>query len=262
MHIIDLDESRESLYCCCLEDWSLDIKEAGNRKGLWYGKMKHLGLRVKLVLDDNGTPGGMIQYYPIEHSFAEGKDLYLIGCIWVHGHKQGRGDFQKKGMGAALLKAAEEDARSLGAKGIAAWGLRLPFWMRASWYKKHGYKVADKDGIRALVWKQFAEDAQPPKWIKGKKDIPVEPGKVTITAMCNGWCPAMNLVYERAKRAAAEPQFEGKVVFNDIDTSDREVFEKWKISDALFINKKEVNTGPPPAYEKIRKMIEKEVRKI
>jgi N-acetylglutamate synthase-like GNAT family acetyltransferase len=59
-------------------------------------------------------------------------------------------------MGKALLKAAEDDAKSLGAKGIAAWGISLPFWMKASWFKNHGYKKADKDSMALLVWKPFS----------------------------------------------------------------------------------------------------------
>ena len=62
----------------------------------------------------------------IEHSIIEGKDLYFIYCIWVHGYKKGVGNHQKKGIGKALLQAAEEDAESKGAKGIAAWGLSMP----------------------------------------------------------------------------------------------------------------------------------------
>ena len=38
----------------------------------------------------------------------------------------------KRGMGKALLAAAEEDARALGTKGMAAWGVWLPSWMKAS----------------------------------------------------------------------------------------------------------------------------------
>ncbi len=88
--------------------------------------MKEKGLRVKLALDDQGIVGGMIQYAPIENSTVEGQGLYFVYCIWVHGRKEGRGDFRKRGMGKALLQNAEENVRQLGAKGLVAWGISLP----------------------------------------------------------------------------------------------------------------------------------------
>ncbi len=260
MEIIDLTDEHKPLYLLCLEDWSDEIKEAGTCKERWYGRMKDKGFRVKLALDDAGEVGGMIQYGPIEHSFADGNDLYFTYCIWVHGYKEGRGNFQKKGMGKALIKAAEDDARSRGAQGMAAWGMLFPFWMKASWFKKQGYSKADRMGISVLLWKPFTDTAEPPRWIRQKKKPETIPGKVTVTAFVNGWCQAQNMVYERAKRAALE--FGDEVVFREIDTSDRDVFMEWGISYALFIDEKEVRTGPPPSYEKIFKLISKRVNKL
>ncbi len=260
MEIIDLTDEHKPLYLLCLEDWSDEIKEAGTCKERWYGRMKDKGFRVKLALDDAGEVGGMIQYGPIEHSFADGNGLYFTYCIWVHGYKEGRGNFQKKGMGKALIKAAEDDARSRGAQGMAAWGMLFPFWMKASWFKKQGYSKADRMGISVLLWKPFTDTAEPPRWIRQKKKPETVPGKVTVTAFVNGWCQAQNMVYERAKRAALE--FGDEVVFREIDTSDRDVFMEWGISYALFIDEKEVRTGPPPSYEKIFKLISKRVNKL
>ena len=260
MKIIDLTEEHEPLYFLCLEDWSDEMKEAGNHKELWHSSMKEKGLRVKLAQDDNGEVGGMIQYAPIEHSFVEGRDLYFIHCIWVHGYQKGRGNFQKKGMGKALLQAAEDDARAMGAKGMVAWGVSLLFWMKASWFKKKGYEKVDKNGIALLLWKPFVEDTPPPRWLKEKKRPGTTPGKVTVTAFLNGWCPAQSMVFERAKRAASE--FDDKVVFREINTFDRDVLSEWGIVDALFIDDKEMRTGPPPSYEKIKKHIAKRVKKL
>jgi GNAT superfamily N-acetyltransferase len=262
MKIIDLADEYEKLYFVCLEDWTEEMKEAGDHKEVWYNKMKDKGLRVKLALGDNGQVGGMIQYTPAEHSFIEGQDLYFVNCIWVHGYKQGRGNFQKRGMGKALLHAAEDDARALGAKGIAAWGIPFPFWMKASWFKKQGYKKVDSQGFlgNVLLWKPFTHDATPPKWINQKKKPELIPGKVTVTAFLNGWCPAQSLAFERAKRAAAE--LGDKVVFQPIDTFNRNIFLEWGITDALFIDGKQVRTGPPPSYEKVKKMIARRVRKL
>ena len=167
---------------------------------------------------------------------------------------------QKKGMGKALIQAAVEDARSLGAKGISAWGITLPFWMKAAWFKKQGFNKSDKTGMQVLLWKSFTEDAARPKWIREKKKPEKVPGKVTVTAFLNGWCPAQNIVFERAKRASAE--FGDKVEFKEINTFDRESFLEWGISDALFVNGKQIRTGPPPSYEKIKKLIEKRMRRL
>jgi len=260
MKVTDLEPEYFDTYFKCLEESSDEMKEAGNHKACWYHKYKEKGLRVKLAVDEKGVVAGMIQYLPIEESFIDGKDLYFILCIWVHGYKKGIGYFQGKGMGSALLDAAEKDARNRGAKGMAAWGVWLPFWMKASWFKKHGYKKADRDSIKLLVWKPFSNDANPPHWIHQKKVVAKNPGKVTVTAFINGWCPAQNVVFERVKRASAE--FGDKVIFESIDTSDREIFLEWGISDGIFVNGKEISHGPPLPYEKIIKIISKKVKKL
>ncbi len=261
MKIIDLKEEHKRSYCMCLEDWSDELKEAGNRKELWYNNMVNKGLRVKLAFNDNDEAIGMIQYVPIEQSNAEGKDLYFINCIWVHGYEgQGVGNQQKKGTGKALIKAAEDDVKAIGAKGLVAYGVSLPFWMKASWFKKQGYIKVDKNSMMVLLWKPFSNDAKPPKWIKQKKTPELVEGKVAVTVFVNGWCPGQNMVAERAKRAALE--FKDKVFLREFDTSNRTVFLEWGITDALYVDKKQVRTGPPPSYEKIKNKIEKAVKKL
>ena len=260
MKIIDLEPKYYDSYFHCLEGWSDEMKEARGHKACWFHAYKEKGLRVKLALNDKDAAAGMIQYLPIEESFVDGEDLYFILCIWVHGYKEGVGKCQGRGIGAALLDAAERDAKELGAKGIAAWGLWLPFWMKTSWFKKHGYKKADRDSMRLLVWKSFSDDTGPPHWIHQKKTPPKNPGKITLTAFMNGWCPAQNIVFERAKRASAE--FGDWVLFERIDTSDRETFLEWGISDGIFIDGKQLSFGPPLSYEKIVKMISRKVKKL
>ncbi|MBN1858284.1 GNAT family N-acetyltransferase [Candidatus Bipolaricaulota bacterium] len=260
MKIVDLADQYLELYLLCLEDWSDEMKEASDHKRCWYERAKDEGLRVKLGLDDEGTVGGMIQYGPIEPSFADGHDLYVVYCIWVHGHKEGRGNFQHQGMGKALLRAAEEDVRQLGANGLAAWGVSLPFWMRASWFKRQGYTRVDKQGMQVLLWKPFRDDAEPPKWIRQRKRPQPMSGRVTVTAFNAGWCQAQNIVFERAKHAAAA--FDDRVVFEAIDTTDRQTFLEWGISDGLYIDGKEIRTGPPPSYDKLHTLIAKRLKKL
>jgi GNAT superfamily N-acetyltransferase len=259
VEVVGLSPELEPAYLVCLEGWSDEMTEAGDHKARWYAKMRDRGLRVKLaVMADE--PIGMIQYIPIEESPALGSDLYMILCIWVHGHDSGVGDQQGYGAGEALLAAAEADARELGAKGIGAWGLAMPTWMRASWFKKRGYQKADRDGIRLLLWKPFVADAVAPRWIKPTRKPSRIEGRVAVTAFVNGWCPASNLVYERARRAAA--CFGSEVVLETVDTSEQADMIACGYSDGVFVDGKPVQRGAPPSYESILTKIQKRVDKL
>lgn len=260
MKIVALNDDLLEPFSVCLEDWSDEAWAAGPRRREWIEKSRKMGMRARLALDDADTPGGQIQYMPIEHSFVDGQGLYMIHCIWIHGYRKGRGNYQKRGMGCALLRAAEEDARALDARGMAAWGMWLPMWMKASWFKRYGYRKADTDGLAQLVYKPFTEDAVAPRWFRQRKPIPRVEGRVTVTAFNSGWCMAQNLVYERAKRASRE--LGPGVVFQEFDTSERDVLEEWGISDKVFVDGKSVQKGPPPSYEKIHRIIEKRLRKL
>ena len=263
MKIIDLTEEYEGKYFVCLEDWSDELREAGNHKENWYRKMKEKELGVKLALNEEEKPVGMVQYIPIEYSFAEGSNLYVILCIWVHGYKnKGVGNYQKQGIGKALIQAAEDDVKNRGAKGLVAWGVPLPVFMRASWFKKRGYVKVDSQGFlgQVLLWKKFSDDAVPPKWNKAKMKPETDQNKVVVTGCISGWCPAYNMVFERAKRASQE--LGEQVIFNEINTINEEISAELAFSDSLFVNRKKINTGPPPSYKKIRKKISRDLKNI
>jgi GNAT superfamily N-acetyltransferase len=260
MEIVDLSDEYEHTYCRCLEDWSEEMKEAGDYKETWLERKKKEGLRVKLARNEAGQLVGMIHYAPIAAAPAVGIDLYYVYCIWIHGYKEGVGNFQKRGIGSALLEAAEADAKSLGAKGLAAWGIMLPFFMRSSWFKKRGYRRADKEGMIELVWKPFSADAVSPTLLRMKKKPAVTKDRVTVTCFRNGWCPAQNLACERMKRAVSEQS--GKVDYVEIDTDNRENLAEWGIADGIFIDDKAVAFGPPPTYDKLRKTLQKKLKRV
>lgn len=260
MEIIDLSPEYENKYFHCLSEWNVEMKEAGEGKSIWYDKMKDKGLRVKLAKDNDGNICGMIQYIPSEYSFVDRSGFYIIKCIWVYAYKEDIGNQQKRGVGTQLLEAAESDCQSLGLKGILAWGVSMPFFMRASWFKKHGYQKIDHDRIRVLLWKPFEEDLTPPKLIKMKKRPELVDGKVAISAFVNGWCPAQNIVFERVKKVAKS--YEDEIDFKIYDTTDQTTYDEWGILDGVYLDGKVIQKGPPVSYKKIQKMINKKVMKL
>ena len=261
MDIIDLSEETKQEYCCCLEEWSEEMRDGVRRKECWIDSMRDkLGLRVKLARNDQGITAGMIHYAPIEYSWAEGDNLYFVYCIWVHGHKNGRGDMRKQGAGSALLKSAEEDVKSLGGNGLVLWGLSIPIFMPAGWFKKHGYRKVDRNGISLLLWKPFNKDAAPPHWIKEKKTPESKPGVVTVTALNHGWCTGTDGMIERARAVCDE--YGDKVSYREIDTSRKDAVYEWGLTDALFVDSKNIYRGPPLTEIQIRKAIDKKVRKL
>ena len=128
------------------------------------------------------------------------------------------------------------------------------------WFKKQGNVKTDRQGLVVLLWKPFTDKANVPRWFKNKRKPEPVSGKVTITALVNGWCTGQNLAYERAKHAAAE--FGDKVLFQEIDALDRQTMTEWGHADVLFIDDKQVRTGPPPSFEKIVRLIARIVRKL
>jgi hypothetical protein len=49
-------------------------------------------------------------------------------------------------------------------------------------------------------------------------------------------------------------------VFREIDTAERSAVAEWGVADAVLVDGKNLQKGPPPSYEKIRKKIARRAR--
>ena len=86
-----------------------------------------------------------------------------------------------------------------------------------------------------------------------------ESGVLKVTCLTNGWCPAQNLSCERMKRVAGEHP--GEVRYEEIRTDDRTALLEWGQSDALFVDDRPVAFGPPPTYKKLKKLVERRIKR-
>lgn len=260
MEIEDLKEEDEGLYFRCLESWDTDIgKNTTRRKERWYRHKKEKGLRVKVARGDDGRLGGMIHYLPIEETAIMGENLFFVLCIWVPPKKGRPATLRGTGAGSALLKSAEADAAASGVAGLVCWGLTIPAFMRAAWFRQHGYRETDREGIMSLLWKPLLEGTAPPRWNRPVRTPQAEGGKTTVDVFCSGWCPAGNLAFDRVQRVAEE--FGPGVIYREYDGDDPAVQATWGVGDALYIDGKEVRTGPPPSYRKLRRIVSRSQKK-
>lgn len=260
--IVPLDEHSQPAYCHCLEEWSDEMKEAADIKCDWVAAVRDIGLGVRMARNEAGEYVGMIQYLPAELTAVDAPGHYHIHCCWVHAYRgKGVGDWRGRGIGKALLAAAEEDVRHRGADGITAWGLSIPVWMKASWYRKQGYLKAAADGMMTLMWKPFAEDAVRPAWRKPSPDLDssLESGPVKILSLVGGICPSVNVTQERIRRLAAE--YGDRIDYERVAVRSADDVARWGLTDGLYIDGRALGMGPPMSEKKLRGMLEKAIRK-
>jgi len=169
--LVDLTAANVEQYACC---GAKDPAHEGRRRKIrWMKAQFKKGLRARVLLTDageGGTPAGggpakgrqagYIEYMPGEHAWrgVEAGGYLVIQCIWIH-YKE----YQRKGVGSAMVEAAMEDARRSGMHGVAAVVRDGPWMAGSALFVKNGFKVADEAApdYRLLVKKLDASAPDP-----------------------------------------------------------------------------------------------------
>jgi ribosomal protein S18 acetylase RimI-like enzyme len=255
MEIVDLSAELEDVYLCCLKSENRVFSEGVPLKRRWLESNRDQGVGVKLAIDDDGVVAGMVQYSPKELApfVVADEGTWVVHCIWVHIYEGGIGNRGGKGMGTALLRAAEDDMRTRGARGVAAWGLLGTEWMNAPWFEDRGYRRVDEQGWMGLTFKAFDPDVEDPRFlVEVRRPGPIE-GKARVSSFLIGWCTSGNLNHEWARRAAEE--LGDAVVFEHFDTSDPDVAAQWGISTGIYVNGEAYPVDGTETYDKVREFI-------
>ena len=158
MRIVDVAPdtvSEHKLFC------SKNSNSAGFKgKSAWFADQYALGLRMKLLYDDDGSQVGFIEYTPGEHAWrpVKAKGFMFVHCMYVY-----KNAHKEQGCGSMLLEACEEDARAQGMAGVCAMSSRGA-WM-ADWriFEKNGFTEVESQGRFVLMMKKWSDHEPDPK---------------------------------------------------------------------------------------------------
>lgn len=233
-----------------------DCIKFSNHRKIWFKEKYSQGFRAKVALF-NTVRAGFLYVMPIEMCpwGPLGEDFLVIPCLNTNEH------YKRKGIGSALLKAAEKEVKTQGKKGIViiAYSWKDDFWfMPAAYFKKCRYqeikRVAHPSGNFEKVMLLKTNDltvSMPEFLVKNYVYEPI-PGKVVID-LFNTFCQTATIEAERVREVVNE--WAGTVILREYSADDGEQFLTHQIPRAIFVNGKEIFWGYEAPREGIRKAI-------
>ncbi len=216
---------------------SEEIDLCGQERIAYLKSRNEAGLQVKVGFLEN-VPAGFIYLMPIEISpwGPLGKDLMFIPCLTVIREVGGRG------VGRAMLAAAEDAARSAGKKGIITIGYYHDFWfMPAAFFERAGYSPIQRNKDEAVLGKLFSEISVQPELLRRNFNYAPSPDAVKIDIFWNRFCQTSNIEARRVREVAAE--FGPKVTLKEYDADHRDILRQYQLPRGIFIDGNEIGWG-------------------
>jgi GNAT superfamily N-acetyltransferase len=245
--IHDMEADDEYFVATCTHvNESAEIDASSRRRSAWFKKMYGRGLRIK-VATLNGERVGFIYVMPIEVCpwGPLGRDLAAFPCLVAHGKVKGRG------VGRALVAAAEAEAQKQQKKGIVTYGYYHDFWfMPAAYFEKLGFAVAARRGDVAILWKPFGSSAEAPSFLESAPRPEPVPGKVTVDLFFNTFCETSDIEAQRVREVAAE--FGDAVTLRAYDAGDPATLQRYGRSRGIFVDGEEIFWGHEAPREGVR----------
>jgi GNAT superfamily N-acetyltransferase len=241
---------------CSHEGESSEMDECAVDRLMWIKEMIPKSLKVKVALAD-GRHAGFLHLMPIEMSPSgpAGREVCVIPCLYVLKRAGGWG------IGKALMEAAERDARAMGKKALVVEAYYHEFWfMPAPFFEKCGFAVVKRSGHRALLWKKFDEDAEPPDWVPEEPPLKPAKDKVVVELYWNRFCQTSSIESRRVKEVVAE--FGERALLVEHEIADMEDLRKHKKSRGIFVDGTEIWWGYEAPKEGIREAITKALQQV
>ena len=110
-------------------------------KLLWLQQRFEEGMRIKLVVTNEGKQAGFLEYIPGEYTWRviHAPDYLVIHCIWVNSNK-----FPYKGMASVLLNHCMQDVKVSGKEGVAVVTSDGPWMASKDVFVKNGFAQVDE----------------------------------------------------------------------------------------------------------------------
>jgi hypothetical protein len=211
----------ENLSACGIGCITNPKHEGHKPKVEWLDEGFGHGLRFLLFRDPKGRPLAFLEYVPGEYAWrpVDAKGWLFIHCLWVYARGQAVG-----GLGRRLIQACTEEARHMGARGVAAIVSDGPWMVGKQVFLNNGFELVSERDRFQLVMRQLKKGPAPrfrdvsPKWAKQKglhivytAQCPYLPKSVNdIVAMSSEHgIPAKVTVLKSAREAQDAPSYYG-----------------------------------------------------
>lgn len=259
MRIIIRDMTKVDEYyvgtCTHVNENNIEREKSAPRRISWLRSMEKYGLRVKVALVDN-IHAGFLYIMPIEINpwQIQGRELMVLPCLVSHSK------FSKNGIGKKLVKTAEEETKRQDRKGIATIGYFWDFWfMPAEYFLKLGFKVAEKRGEEAILWKQFDQNAEPPHFREENYNFKPIRGKIVIDLFWNRFCLTSDVEAQRVRDVASE--YGNDLILNEFSAVDQKILQQYGIERRIYVNGEMIEVGPEVEKSKLREAINNALNK-
>ena len=260
MSIVIQDMTKDDEYyvgtCTHVNENNIEYEKSCPHRISWLRSMEKYGLKTK-VARLNGTHAGFLYVIPIEISpwLIEGRELMIFPCLVSHSK------FSNYGIGKKLVKAAEEETKYQNCKGIATVGYFWDFWfMPAEYFLKLGFKVAEKRGDEAILWKQYDQNAEPPHFREEHYNFKPKRGKIVIDLFWNRFCLTSDVEAERVREVVSE--YGNEVILNEYSAIDQNILQQYGIERRIYVNGGNIEVGPEIEKNILRQAIEKAMHKL
>lgn len=163
----------------------------------WYCKQFEKGLRMKIVVNNEGVTAGMIEYVPGEFCW---RTIHAEGYTVIHCLQVARNQ-TRKGFGRILLNECIKDSKS--ANGIAIVTSSKPWVNDKQFFLKNSFtKISAAPPYYELLVRQF-QDEPLPYFNNGWDERALQYGE-GITVLYSDQCPIIEYALKNLKDASME----------------------------------------------------------